>query len=125
MKKISLIFLMVLCGTILPIHLVFGETQTGATNDQPIVIGHQVDKTGGFASWGYWIDKAAEAAVNDINKEGGINGRMLLYKPEDTESNPQIGIRKFRKLVHEDKADVVLGAVHSGVMMASLPLAKE
>jgi len=116
-KNYRLFFLIVLCGMILPIHLVFGET--------PIVIGHQVDKTGGFASWGYWIDKAAEAAINDINKEGGINGRMLLYKPEDTESNPQIGIRKFRKLVHEDNADVVLGAVHSGVMMATLPLAKE
>ena len=120
MNKYRLFFLIVCCGIILPIPLVFG-----ASSESPIIIGHQVDMTGGFASWGYWINKAAEAAVDDINREGGINNIKLLYKSEDTESDPKTGIRKFRKLVHEDKADVVLGSVHSGVMMATLSLAKE
>ena len=90
-----------------------------------IVIGHQVDLKGGFASWGFWIDKAAKAAVDEINKEGGVNGQKLVYMAEDTESDPKTGVRKFKKLVLEQNSDVVLGSVHSGVMMATLPVAKE
>lgn len=90
-----------------------------------IVIGHQADLTGGISSWGYWIDKAARFAVDEINADGGINGRQVKYVVEDTETNPTVGGRKFRKLVLQHDAAIVLGSVHSGVMMASVPLAKE
>jgi branched-chain amino acid transport system substrate-binding protein len=49
----------------------------------------------------------------------------VKYIVEDTETNPTIGSRKFRKLALEANAAVVLGSVHSGVMMATVPLAKE
>jgi len=31
-----------------------------AQDGGPIVIGHQIELTGGFSSWGYWHDKAAK-----------------------------------------------------------------
>ena len=90
-----------------------------------IVIGSQADLTGGISSWGYWLDKAGRVAVDQINKEGGINGKKVRYVVEDTETNPTVGQRVFRKLVLESNAAVVLGSVHSGVMMATVPFAKE
>lgn len=91
----------------------------------PIRIGHQADITGGFASWGYWLDKAARKAVEHINANGGIAGREIKLIVEDTESNPPTGARKFRSLVQRSNVDFVLGAVHSGVNLATTPIAKE
>ncbi len=91
----------------------------------PIVIGHQCDLTGGFSSWGYWCDKAAQVAIDHINANGGIAGREVKYVVEDSESNPPSGARKFRSLVQRNRADFVIGSCHSGVDLATTPIAKE
>ncbi len=91
----------------------------------PIVLGHQCDLTGGISSWGYWHDKAIGAAVDYLNDNNGIAGRPVKYVVEDTETNPPTGARKFRSLVQRSKADFVIGSVHSGVNLATTPIAKE
>src|SRR5712692_11020142 len=65
----------------------------------PIVIGHHCDLTGVISSWGFWHDKAAKAAVDLINKGGGISGRKVELVTEDTESTHAPGARKLRNLV--------------------------
>ena len=87
----------------------------------PIVIGHHCDLTGVISSWGYWHDKAAKAAVDIINKGGGIAGRKVELATEDTESNPATGARKLRNLIQRGNAEFIVGSVHSGVMLAALP----
>lgn len=91
----------------------------------PIVIGHHCELTGGFASWGYWHDKAAKKAVDLINKQGGIAKRKVELVTEDTESNPASGARKLRNLIERSNAEFVVGSVHSGIMLASIPIASE
>lgn len=91
----------------------------------PIVIGHHVELTGGFASWGYWHDKAARKAVDLINQSGGIAKRKVVLATEDTESNPASGARKLRNLIQRANAEFVMGSVHSGVMLAAIPIATE
>ncbi len=91
----------------------------------PIVIGHHCEITGGFASWGYWHDKAARKAVDIINRSGGIAKRKVELATEDTESNPASGARKLRNLIQRANAEFIMGSVHSGVMLASIPIATE
>ncbi len=91
----------------------------------PIVIGHHCDLTGVISSWGYWHDKAAKAAVDLINKGGGIAGRKVELATEDTESNPASGARKLRNLIQRSNAEFVVGSVHSGVMLSAIPIASE
>jgi branched-chain amino acid transport system substrate-binding protein len=93
--------------------------------DTSIRIGNQADMTGFLAIYGYAFDIGAKAAVNYVNEHGGIAGRKVQYVLEDTESDVPIGIRKFRKLAENDKCDFVLGATHSGINLASIPVAKE
>ncbi len=96
-----------------------------AKESGPIVIGHQCELTGGFSSWGYWHDKCAKAAAKVINEGGGIAGRKLEVPIADTESNPAAGARKLRSLIQRSKARFVVGSVHSGIMLASIPIASE
>ena len=91
----------------------------------PIVIGHHCDLTGAISSWGFWHDKAAKAAVDIINAGGGIAGRKVELATEDTESNPASGARKLRNLVQRSNAEFIVGSVHSGVMLAAIPVASE
>lgn len=91
----------------------------------PIVIGHHCELTGGFASWGYWHDKHARAAAKLINEMGGIAKRKVELVTEDTESNPASGARKLRSLIQRNGASFVVGSVHSGIMLASIPIATE
>ena len=91
----------------------------------PIIIGHHCDLTGVISSWGFWHDKAAKAAVDIINKAGGIAGRKVELVTEDTESNPAPGARKLRNLIQRSNAEFIVGSAHSGVMLAALPIARE
>jgi branched-chain amino acid transport system substrate-binding protein len=96
-----------------------------AQSSGPIVIGHHCELTGGFASWGYWHDKSARKAVELINRQGGIAKRKVELVTEDTESNPASGARKLRNLIERANAEFVVGSVHSGIMLASIPIATE
>ena len=108
-----------------------GTSYLGLTRDLyaqangPIILGNHCELTGGFSSWGYWHDKAAKAAVKLVNEGGGIAGRKVELLTEDTESNPAVGARKLRSLVERGGANFVVGSVHSGVMLASVPVATE
>lgn len=108
-----------------------GTSYLGLTRDLyaqaggPIVLGSHCELTGGFASWGYWHDKAAKAAVKLVNEQGGISGRKVELVTEDTELNPATGTRKLRSLIERSGAGFIIGSVHSGVMLSSIPVATE
>lgn len=115
-----------LAGGALASTAYFGITRDAFSKESgPIVIGHQCELTGGFSSWGYWHDKCANAAVKLINEGGGIAGRKLELAVEDTESNPAAGTRKLRSLIQRRDASFIVGSVHSGIMLASIPIATE
>lgn len=108
-----------------------GTSYLGLTKDLyaqaggPIILGNHCELTGGFSSWGYWHDKAVKAAVKLVNEQGGIAGRKVELVTEDTESNPATGGRKLRSLIDRSGAGFIVGSVHSGVMLASIPIATE
>lgn len=91
----------------------------------PIRIGHQCDLTGPLASTGYWRQKATDAAVAWLNENGGIAARRLEVVTVDTETKVDVGVRRMRQLVQEERVDFVIGSEHGGIAMASNPIALE
>jgi len=91
---------------------------------EPITIGLQADLTGVLPDYGYWHEKVIRAAVERINELGGIAGREVELLVEDTATSADIGRDKLVKLAQEG-ASFVIGSQHSGVCLASLPLAQE
>lgn len=60
-----------------------------------------------------------------INKEGGILGRKIELLSKDEAGGVDAQVKLCRKLVLEDKVDVILGYISSASCQAILPLADE
>ena len=93
--------------------------------EKPIKFGQIMTTSGIMAGQGIPGMRSARIAEEIINKSGGILGRPLKIIQEDDELKPGVGVRKFRKLVLEDKVDFLFGTNSSGVGLALVPLANE
>lgn len=126
MKKYAIILLLVSVVWILVINSDKGKSQTTRmAKTEPIKIGLLVELTGGNAAYGYSHERVMKAAVQKVNKEGGILGRPIELYIEDTETKPSVGALKFRKLVETYSVDFIFNSNFSGVAVACAPIAKE
>jgi branched-chain amino acid transport system substrate-binding protein len=90
----------------------------------PLKFGVLAAKTGIGASIGEPGLRATEIAVERLNKEGGIGGRKVQLLIEE-ETNPKDTIERYRKLVVQEKCDVVQGLISTGTALAVAPVAEE
>ncbi|MCP8893933.1 branched-chain amino acid ABC transporter substrate-binding protein [Shinella daejeonensis] len=79
-----------------------------------IVIGLVAPLTGPVAAYGDQVKNGAEAAVAEINKNGGILGEQVVLKLADDGGEPKQGVSAANQLVGEGIRFVV-GPVTSGV----------
>ena len=82
-----------------------------------IVIGLIAPLTGAVAAYGDQVRNGAEAAVEAINKKGGILGEKVVLKLADDAGDPKQGVSAANLLVGE-KIKFVVGPGTSGVAMA-------
>jgi branched-chain amino acid transport system substrate-binding protein len=61
---------------------------------------------------------AAKMAVEEINAQGGILGKKIELILANDEYKPEKGVMAYKKLVLEDKCEVVFGTCSSGVAKA-------
>src|SRR5262249_60341951 len=80
--------------------------------------------TGSQALYGQDQVKAAEWAVAEINKAGGINGKKLEMTVLDTQADPQLGIQMANRLVSVEKVPAFVTA-WSAVVKAVAPIAND
>lgn len=87
-----------------------GNTATG----DKIVIGLVSSLTGELKPWGDDSDKGARLAVEEFNKAGGVNGKMVDLRVGDSASKPEQGKSAAEKLI-ADGALAIVGEVASGI----------
>lgn len=81
-----------------------------------ITIGLVAPLTGPVAAYGDQVKNGAEAAVEAINKNGGIAGEKVVLKLADDAGDPKQGVSAANSLVGEG-IHFVVGPVTSGVAM--------
>jgi branched-chain amino acid transport system substrate-binding protein len=94
-----------------------------AGGGEPIVIGSQIDLTGAAGYVGIGGRYGMELAIEQINANGGINGRQLELVTQDSATTPEGGALATRKLVQQDKADIILSVAASTSTLAAVPVA--
>ncbi len=77
------------------------------------------------APFGIPGDNTYKMCADVINKEGGILGRKIDLQSKDEAGGVDAQVKLCRKLVLEDKVDVVLGYISSASCLAVLPLSDE
>jgi branched-chain amino acid transport system substrate-binding protein len=82
--------------------------------------------SGPGASWfGVEGAKAAEMIIDEINAEGGIGGAKIKHIVIDEAGGPEVQVREFKRLVEDEKVDVVVGYISSADCLAVAPVADE
>jgi branched-chain amino acid transport system substrate-binding protein len=89
--------------------------------DAPYRFGLALPLTGPQALYGSDQIQAAQWAVADINKAGGVNGTKLEMIVLDTQADPQVGIQAINRLVNVEKVPVLITA-WSVVVKAVAPM---
>jgi len=84
----------------------------------PIKVGIATDLTGPISWGGIPNANVAKMVIEDINASGGLLGRPVLMVLEDTATNEQLAVTRVRKLVTQDKVDVVFGGITSSMRNA-------
>ncbi len=91
--------------------------------DAPLKVGLMLPFSGTFAALGENI--AAAVALLIEQKGGTLGGRAIQLIRLDDESDPSKAVQNTNRLVGRDKAEVVIGTVHSGVVMALVQMSRE
>ncbi len=84
-------------------------TPTIACADNSIKIGVVLPYSGVYALLGNEVTDGLELALEQYGSE--ISGRQIILLKEDSEVRPKIGLSKTKKLVFQDRVDLLVGPV--------------
>lgn len=98
-----------------------GSASTGGSgkDSKTIVIGENLELSGGVASYGSSADKGIALALEEINKKG-IDGKKLKIVKVDNKSDAQEATSAAIKLVDQNKVSAIIGAATTGDTLAQV-----
>jgi len=100
-----------------------GAVALAAHAQDKVKVGFMLPYTGTYAALGNAIENGFKLYVGE--KGGKLGGRDIEYFKVDDESDPSKAVDNINKLIKRDNVDVVVGTVHSGVVMAMAKVAKD
>lgn len=97
----------------------------GAYAAEPIKIGSVLSVTGPAAFLGDPELKTLQLYVEELNKKGGVLGRQLQLVHYDDGSDANKANGFVKRLIEDDKVDLLIGGTTTGSTMAMLPLVEK
>jgi len=102
-----------------------GDTATtAAAESDPIVVGGSLALTGFLAPTAAIHKVAGEIFVEQLNENGGLLGREVVWDVRDDESVPDQAAAIYERLITEDNVDLVLGPYGTGTITAAMAVAE-
>jgi branched-chain amino acid transport system substrate-binding protein len=102
------------CGTAL--------AQSQGVSKNEIVVGSIQDLSGPIAGFGKQVRLGMMLAVDEVNEQGGINGRKIRLLVEDSAYDPKKAVLAAQKLVNQDKIFIMVGHIGTAQNMAAMPV---
>ena len=92
------------------------SSNESSNNSETIKIGALLPTTGVYASLGQNLLNGMELYFEENNWE--IAGKKIEVIHEDSEADPQVSLRKLRKLMDQDNIDILTGPISTAVAYA-------
>lgn len=90
----------------------------------PIRIGGTLSLTGPLGATGLVHKLAAEIAIDQINKRGGLLGRQIEFALKDDQSRPDVARTLYEQLLTVDKVDLLMGPYGTGAILSAMGVAQ-
>ena len=87
-----------------------------------ITLGSIQDLSGPIAGFGKQVRLGMMLRVDEINEQGGINGRKVRLIVEDSSYDPKKAVLAAQKLVNQDKIFAMVGHIGTAQNMAAMPV---
>ena len=97
----------------------------GWADNSPIKVGVVLPLTGEQAKFGEIEKNSLLMGLDEINKAGGVNGRMIELLIEDDTGKPDVGRSAVEKLISQDKVVALTGGYSSSVTYAVCAVAQQ
>lgn len=94
------------------------ESKAETTTEGEIVIGCLQDITGATSSLGQMVQAGAQWAVDEINENGGVNGKKLVMNTYDTKGDVTEAVNAYTKAVTSDKVSLIVGPPVANIALA-------
>jgi len=97
------------------------KASQGVSKDE-IVLGAIEDLSGPIAGFGKQARLGMMLRVDEINEQGGINGRKVKLIVEDSAYDPKKAVLAAQKLVNQDKIFMMVGHIGTAQNLAAMPI---
>jgi branched-chain amino acid transport system substrate-binding protein len=98
------------------------QAQSQGVSKTEITLGSIQDLSGPLAGFGKQIRNGMMLRVNEINEQGGINGRKVKLIVEDSGYDPKKAVLAAQKLVNQDKIFAMVGHLGTAQNLAAMPV---
>jgi branched-chain amino acid transport system substrate-binding protein len=93
--------------------------------DRPLRIGYCLSLSGPLASNGKTARLAHQIWESDVNRRGGLLGRPVQMICVDDQTNPALVPEIYKRLLDDEKVDVVIGGYSDNSVAPAMPLIME
>ncbi|MES2361697.1 MAG: ABC transporter substrate-binding protein [Pseudomonadota bacterium] len=98
------------------------QAQTQGVSKDSISLGTIQDLSGPLAGFGKQVRLGMMLRVDEVNEQGGVNGRKLQLHVEDSGYDPKKAVLAAQKLVNQDKIFMMVGHIGTAQNLAAMPV---
>ncbi|WP_457306860.1 ABC transporter substrate-binding protein, partial [Polaromonas sp. P5_E6] len=98
------------------------QAQSQGVSKTEITLGSIQDLSGPLAGFGKQIRNGMTLRVDELNEQGGINGRKVKLIVEDSGYDPKKAVLAAQKLVNQDKIFAMVGHLGTAQNLAAMPV---
>ena len=119
--KLSKVSQLLLAST-LALSAAHASAQSQGVSKTEILVGTILDQSGPLAGFGKQSRLGMQLRVDEVNEQGGVNGRKLKLLVEDDGYDPKKAVLAAQKLVNQDKIFIMAGHLGTAQNLASMPV---
>ncbi|WP_445489087.1 ABC transporter substrate-binding protein [Niallia sp. 03133] len=98
---------------------------TNKSSEDEIKLGVNLELSGPVASYGQSLENGIDLAIDEINADGGIDGKKIKPIKVDNKSDLTEATNGALKLITQDKVSAIIGAATSGDTVAQAQIAND